>query len=192
MLHSGASRPKIQAMPVTQPKAKSTHWMLQQPPLLCLLARLGCPAVMQRDVNATVCIERCIVYIGRRLKVHLLQTLLGVLAAVMLSKTKLIQPGRKQAQYIFFACAQHSPVGLTCMAGCAGRRTNKRKILCTCRVVPGCIAGHRLGLVGPSGVGSRSIVALGSTILRALLVLRGVLGPYSNQGHVNRVSGGNT
>ena len=96
------------------------------------------------------------------------------------SKTKLIQPGRKQAQYIFFACAQHSPVGLTRMAGCAGRRTNKR-ILCTCRVVPGCIAGHRLGLVGPSGVGSRSIVALGSTILRALLVLRGVLGPYSSQ-----------
>ena len=77
------------------------------------------------------------------------------------------------------------------MAGCAGRRTHKR-ILCTCRVVPGCIAGHRLGLVGPSGVGSRSIVALGSTILRALLVLRGVLGPYSSQGHVTQGSGGNT
>ena len=60
------------------------------------------------------------------------------------------------------------------------RGQNRCKILCTCGIVPGCVAGHRLGLVGSSRVGRRGVGALGPIVLRAMLVLRGVLGPYNS------------
>ena len=72
-------------------------------------------------------------------------------------------------------------------------KVNKAGNVQTCGIAR-CVAGCGMGLVGSSrvGLGGRSVGALGTTILRAVLVLRGILGPCNSSGCIRRRSLGNT